>query len=150
MAVPFDRAGGNGPRAAGPDRRMYVGDPLGGETPRAARRTLPGKGNAEAVVELFSKRFLYCQALGWLAYNGTHWTRAGADTVLQKAIIWTLRRRYMVAKRAGLKAMKAATKSNIGRIRGAKSLLEGLLHAEVAEFDQRPGHLNVANGVLDL
>src|SRR5262245_25581593 len=56
----------------------------------------------------------------------------------------------MVAKRAGLKAMKAATKSNIGRIRGAKSLLEGLLHAEVAEFDQRPGHLNVANGVLDL
>jgi putative DNA primase/helicase len=108
------------------------------------------QGNAGAVVELYGKSFLYCREWGWLAYNSTHWTTEGADAALQKAIMWTLRRRHMAAKRARSKVMKAATKSNIGRIRGAKSLLEGLLHAEVSEFDQRPDHLNVANGVLDL
>lgn len=108
------------------------------------------QGNAEAVVELYGTRFLYCEAWGWLAYTGTHWTREGADAALAKAIMWTLRRRHAAATRACSRVMKAATRSNVGRIRGAASLLEALLHAEVGEFDQSPDHLNVANGVLDL
>ena len=44
------------------------------------------EGNAQAVNARHGDRFLYCGALGWMAYTGTHWARHDAETQLERAI----------------------------------------------------------------
>jgi putative DNA primase/helicase len=112
------------------------------------------EGNAQCVARLYAGRFLYSEALGWLAYTGTHWTTEGAEQMLDRAIVDTLIRRIEAASRN--ESMEKNEKlrkfcvPNKGRVEGAKSLLSSIVYAAPSDFDIDPDLLNCKNGTVNL
>ena len=108
------------------------------------------EGNAETLARLYPGRFLYCDALGWLAYTGTHWETDGAEARLDRAVVDTLQKRRLAAVVENQENVVKATKQNAGRIYGCKALLKSKAWASLDSFDADPDLLNAQNGVIDL
>ncbi|MFZ3352257.1 MAG: phage/plasmid primase, P4 family [Xanthobacteraceae bacterium] len=58
---------------------------------RCARRPLTDLGNAERFIERNGERFRYCPSAGWLAWDGTRWTRNAASGLVESAVHQTHR-----------------------------------------------------------
>jgi len=112
------------------------------------------EGNAQCVARLYSGRFLYSGALGWLAYTGSHWVTEGAEKALDRAVVSTLIKRIEAASQGEnfekYEKLRKFCLPNKSRVEGAKHLLSSLVHVLPAEFDSEPDLLNCRNGVLDL
>lgn len=112
------------------------------------------EGNAQCVNRLYRGRFLYSEALGWLAFTGTHWATEGAEQALERATVDTLIRRIEAAS-AGenfekYEKLRKFCLPNKSRVEGAKHLLSSLVHVLPAAFDNEPDMLNCRNGVVNL
>lgn len=118
------------------------------------KESLHDEANADCVVRLFSGKFLYCGAYGWLRYTGTHWTQEGAELALHKAISYTLKARRMVGVRKEQTELVKFCAPSASRLEGALKWLKskmsdgGLLSP--SDFDANPDLLNCANGVINL
>jgi putative DNA primase/helicase len=108
------------------------------------------EGNAQTVAELHGNEFLHVAAYGWMYWTGTHWEREGAETLLDRAIVETLKLRRAAAVLAEQEAIVKAAKPSAYRVRGCKYLVTSILRANVADFDKSPDLLNCQNGVVDL
>lgn len=108
------------------------------------------EGNAQCLNRLYSGRFLYCDAYGWLAWNGRFWERDTAESALDRAAVDTLKRRRLAAVDAEREAVVKCAAPTARRVRDCKTLFRSLVPAHVDEFDRSPDLLNVANGVIDL
>lgn len=108
------------------------------------------KGNANCAHKMFGDRFLYCEAIGWLYWTGTHWKLDEAEAQLELAIFAMLRARRMVAVSADKEAIVKATLGTARRMRDCKVALRSMATVPVSTFDHSPDELNVANGVLNL
>ncbi len=80
------------------------------------------EGNAQCINCLYNSKFLYCEALGWLYYNGQYWQRENVEATLDRAIIETLQNRRMLAVKAKKEALITATKPSSHNVRNAKYL----------------------------
>ncbi len=79
-------------------------------------------GNAACVMHAHGAQFLFCDAYGWLAWNGRYWQRENAEALLDAAIVETLKRRRRAA----------------------------VVIAPISSFDADPDKLNCHNGAVDL
>lgn len=107
-------------------------------------------GNAEMVYLVVGNRFLYCDAYGWLAWNGHYWQRENAEALLDVAIVETLKRRRLAAVKAEREAIVKAAQPSARRVRDAKYLFRSRVTAPVGAFDSHPDLLNCNNGAVDL
>ncbi len=73
QAAPDPSGGLTGPRADDPLDR------------RCAFLPLTDLGNAERFVERFGRRFKFCEAIGWLAWDGRRWNRDQAEGLVKLA-----------------------------------------------------------------
>jgi len=90
-AAPDDVAG-DVSAAGGPSGPIDPG--RGGEADdyRLAWLPLTDLGNAERFRARYGEDFLWCEALGWLAWDGRRYARDGARARLQRAVYDTVRR----------------------------------------------------------
>jgi putative DNA primase/helicase len=107
-------------------------------------------GNAEAFVSVHGEDYAYTTALGWLHWNGTHWSAQDADARLFIDMKDLLRNRQTAASAAENGAVVSASKPNTGRINAANEQVSALLRVNADEFDSHPHLLNVRNGVINL
>lgn len=107
-------------------------------------------GNAACVYHDHGARYLYCDAYGWLAWNGRYWQREHAEALLDGAIVETLKRRRRAAIDAEREAVVKAAQPSARRVRDAKYLFRSRVVAPVASFDANPDLLNCRNGAIDL
>jgi putative DNA primase/helicase len=133
--------------------------PLPGPTAPAAEDRPPAdllsypaadEGNAQAVLLLHGGSYLYTNEIGWLYYNGKHWTAKGSDERLNRAIVDTLIERRTQAVKADLEPVVKATKPSANNVRNCKFMLQSLLWASIDDFDNDPDLLNCANGIVNL
>lgn len=107
-------------------------------------------GNADMVYLVVGDRFLWCDAYGWLAWNGHHWQRENAEALLDMAIVEVLKRRRLAAVKAEREAIVKASQPSAKRVRDAKYLFRSRVTAPVGSFDSHPDLLNCNNGAVDL
>jgi putative DNA primase/helicase len=115
---------------------------------------LHDEGNAQCLKLRYPGKFAQNDAFGWLAYDGTHWTRQGAESRLDRAIVETLSARIQAALDSGQAdkhgpLIKFCAPSS-GRIQGAKYNFRSLVETPESTFDNDPDLLNCSNGVIDL
>lgn len=108
------------------------------------------EGNARTMMALHGDKFCFCEAYGWLHWNGQYWKRDDAEAALDIVILATLKQRRVAAVKAEKEAIVATAKPSAHRLRGTKTILKSLLITNVDEFDKSPDHLNCQNGILDL
>lgn len=108
------------------------------------------EGHARCVLQLYPGRFAYCDAYGWLAYNGRFWQRENAESFVDRAIVATLKARRVQAVKAENEPLVKVTKATSGNVAGTKSLLQSLVIVSVDDFDKHPDLLNCNNGVVNL
>lgn len=108
------------------------------------------EGNAQCVRLLHGKHYLYCDATGWLHYNGKYWERDKPRLV--RDVVRTLTKRREAASRdfEKYKGVHSGANQRAPNIRGTLDLLESVLPVKYEAFDSNPDELNVNNGVLDL
>ena len=106
-------------------------------------------GNSRCVAALHPGRFLHCEALGWLGWDGVKWA-SGAEPVLDDAIKTTLKTRRIAAVAAEREAVVKAATPSARRVRDARFMLSSLLTAPVESFDAPAHLLNAQNGVINL
>lgn len=99
---------------------------------------------------MFGELFLYCDALGWLTWTGTHWEVDPAEAAIGRAIMTMLRARRVAAVQAEKELIVKATQGTLKRVRDTKGVLRDMIAVKVDVFDSSPDILNVSNGVLDL
>lgn len=109
------------------------------------------EGNALAFLSVYGDQFLYCEALGWLYWNGVYWDMELAESRLDAKIVEVLKAR----RHAGVEAEKddkffRNVATNQGKIAAAIARLEPKLSVSVSVFDANPNLLNVKNGLLNL
>lgn len=107
-------------------------------------------GNAACVAHAHGAQFLFCDAYGWLAWNGRYWQRENAEALLDAAIVETLKRRRRAAVEAEKEAIVKAAQPSARRVRDAKYLFRSRVVAPISSFDADPDLLNCHNGVVDL
>lgn len=108
------------------------------------------EGNAQSVYLLFGSQFLYCDAYGYLRYNGRFWESDGAEAALDRAIVSTLQQRCVLAIMNNQDAILKASKPNAGNVRACMYLFKSLVATSVEKFDADPESLNCNNGVVNL
>lgn len=108
------------------------------------------EGNAQCVARLYADQFLYCEALGWLHYNGQYWQRDQSETELDRAIVETLKARRIEGVKAENEKLVRAAKPSATNVRNCKFLFKSLVPVNVSSFDNDPDLLNCKNGVVDL
>jgi putative DNA primase/helicase len=109
------------------------------------------EGNAQSLYLLFGHEFLYCEAYGYLQWTGTHWRLDGAEAALERAAVYALKQRRILAARADFKhLLTTATETNARRVKDCLFLFRSLVTESVDHFDCDPNTLNCANGVLNL
>jgi putative DNA primase/helicase len=107
-------------------------------------------GNAQFMHRFYGERFLYCPAFGWLEWVGTHW-RAGADALVVRAAVNSLRRRRHLAVDAMAEEIVRTTRANGQRVSACVQLFRALVtEPDVEAFDKDPDLLNCLNGVVNL
>lgn len=99
---------------------------------------------------MFGREFCFSEALGWMRYTGTHWSRTEAEAECDRAILAMLKLRRQTAVAADKEAIVKATVGSAKRMRDCKAIFRSLIAQDVAAFDHHPAELNVANGVLNL
>lgn len=108
------------------------------------------EGNAQSVYLLFGQQFLYCDAYGYLHYNGRFWETEGAEAALDRAIVATLQQRCVLAIMNNQDAILRASKPNAGTVKACMYLFNSLVTTSVEKFDADPESLNCNNGVVNL
>lgn len=120
---------------------------------RLLNEHIDDEGNARCVNALYQGKFIYSDKLGWLSYTGTHWTSAGAEMEVERAITETLIKRAELALKNGVQQYQYLIKScvrNHGKITGIRGQLQSLVFADVSEFDSDADVFNCITGVVDL
>jgi putative DNA primase/helicase len=112
--------------------------------------TADDEGNAQCVRAMFGDDFRYCDAYGYLHWTGRYWRADSAEPALDRATVYTLKQRRVVAAQHALEHIVRCAVPNARRVRDCKYLFQSLVMIHVDEFDQDPELLNVANGVLNL
>lgn len=111
------------------------------------------EGNAQCVIKWYAKKhralFLHTKHYGWMYYTGTHWESEDADYKVQKAVLDTIRYRFLAAVSSDSPKAKAFKPSS-AVVNSTVALLKILCNANVSHFDNDPDKLNVLNGVIDL
>lgn len=147
--------------------RLLAGDqPIGPGTPKMPPGAPPNpkplpvddlldqsaddEGNAQSLHLLFGHEFVYCEAYGYLHWTGTHWHIDGAEASLERAAVYTLKQRRVLAARAGHDHLARASIPNARKVKDCLFLFRSLVTVSVDEFDRESDTLNCANGVLDL
>lgn len=108
------------------------------------------EGNAQSLYLLFGHEFLYCDAYGYLQWTGTHWSTDGAEAALERAAVYTLKQRRILAARGGFDKLATASVPSTRHVRDCLFLFRSLVTVNVDMFDCDPDTLNCANGVLNL
>lgn len=108
------------------------------------------EGNARCLHKLYGHMFLYCDAYGYLYWNGKYWETENAEAMLQQAAIITLRKRQAVAAQAGRNQLARFCTASAKRVRDCITMLKSRISVSVGDFDKSPRLLNCANGVVDL
>lgn len=107
---------------------------------------------AETVADdVLAGRFLWCQALGWLRWSGTRWSRATEETVAEavRKYVWA---QFSRADAAGDETRRLGWHPILKAHRQAAilRLAKGIVEREAADFDRHPELLNTPAGVVDL
>lgn len=108
------------------------------------------ESNARCLHKLYGHMFLYCDAYGYLYWNGKYWETENAEAMLQQAAIITLRKRQAVAAQAGRNQLARFCTASAKRVRDCITMLKSRISVSVGDFDKSPRLLNCANGVVDL
>lgn len=108
------------------------------------------EGNARTVAALHGDKLCFCEAYGWLYWNGRYWEREGAEAILDGIVLDVLKLRRAAAVKAEKEAIVKTAKPSAYRLRGTKTILKSLLTVRVGDFDAGHFHLNCQNGVVDL
>lgn len=112
------------------------------------------EGNADCVLALHGKTFLYSETLGWLHYDGCKWTAETAEAKVDRAIVKTLEERVKAALQTGnMEAYSTLIKfciPNKGKVQGCKYMLQSKVSVSHEEFDRDPDLLNCKNGIVNL
>lgn len=108
------------------------------------------EGNARSVHLLYGDQFLYCDAYGYLHYNGKYWETAGAEAALRRAIIFTLQQRRILAVVNNQEDIVKESKQTASRVKACIYLVESLITVNIDVFDANPEMLNCNNGVVNL
>lgn len=138
---------------------------------RLAHFPLTDLGNAERFVERHRGQFLFCQAIGWLAWDGRRWAREGADElVLQgahravraiqdeaNAIRGTRQDAEIDIKKDGSVVMLSDKLAAWGRMSESAPRLSSIskqaapyLGTAVGDLDADPMRITVLNGTLSI
>ncbi len=107
-------------------------------------------GNAEAMHAISKDQLIFCPALGWMEYTGSHW-RVISESEASKVAIAALKMRQHAAVEAqNDRVLKAAIPSK-RHISDCLWLYKALATVgDVNEFDSDPDLLNCQNGVVNL
>lgn len=108
------------------------------------------EGNAQCVYAKYGDIFIYCDAYGWMVYNGTHWESEGAESRLKRLTVEVLTERRMVAVIAREETIVNSCKPNNATVNACMSLFKSLVHRSVDIFDVSKDLINCANGTVNL
>lgn len=108
------------------------------------------EGNAQSVYALYGSQFLYCEAYGYLHYNGRFWEAEKAEAKLRRAITHTLEKRAILGLRNGQDALLRAAKPNASNVKNCMYMFQSLVVTDVESFDDSPETINCKNGVVNL
>lgn len=130
-------------------------DKFDDELPEAIRATLLSQsrdheGHARCVQALHGDKVAFVPQWGWLAYNGRHWDREGAEHLVEMYVVETLKRRRHLAVQNELEGLVSATACSRRNVVSVQKMLEKLVLCTTDDFDKNPNMLNCANGVVDL
>ncbi len=107
-------------------------------------------GNASVVNRLHPDAFAFCDALGWMANAGTHFTTENAERSVNLTVTGTLIQRRLAAVKAQREDVVKGTVPTTSRKNAVKDMYKDLVVTSLGEFDKDPDVLNCANGVVDL
>ncbi len=101
--------------------------------------------------EVLTDRFLWCKALGWLAWTGQRWSSASDEAVGEAVRQYTLKR-FGQAVITGAKPSIHGWQSMLGAVRQRTvlTLTKGIVERPADAFDADPDVLNTPGGVVDL
>lgn len=99
---------------------------------------------------MFGTKFLYCEALGWLTWTGTHWQPDNSEAAIDRAVLALLKARRLAAVHSDKEAIVKVTHGSARRMHDCRRLFRTMITTDVGVFDDSPDLLNVANGVLNL
>ncbi len=108
------------------------------------------EGNALCVNLLHGEKVAYCDAYGWMVYNGRYWECEGAEGELGHFIVETLVRRRLLGVQFDREGIVRVSRGNANRLRSCRYMLEKHRTVKVSDLDQSPDLLNCNNGVVDL
>jgi len=108
------------------------------------------EGHAQCVLALYPDHFAYVPEWGWMAWTGHKWGRQGAQSIVERAITDTLRKRASIAAAKGNERLVDASGASHPNVTGTRLQLQSATTLATSDFDNDPDLLNVANGVLDL
>lgn len=146
------------------ENKCTRGEALENERPAATAATTSAKhypltelGFSELLLDQHAGELRYCNAMGWLRWTGTNWTRdeLGTPERLAKAVV---REAFAQAARIEDRDTRDRMLKDIRkfeasfRIRGivALAMSDPRVRVPVEVFDADPWRLNVANGTIDL
>jgi putative DNA primase/helicase len=142
-------AGIQRPRTRPEDEKPDNQQPAPNKATGLSRFTPDDAGNGDALYALCGDKFLYCGAIGWLFYNGTHWELDPDTAKVRKAAVAALRARRHEAVELGNESVVKCTVGDEKRVNGCISRFKTLVAVKISEFDNDPDLLNCKSGVLD-
>lgn len=101
--------------------------------------------------EVLTDRYVWCKALGWLAWNGQRWTSVTEEAVgeaVRQYVLRRFRQAVEVAKKDAIRGWQSLL--SVGRQRAVLSLAKGIVERTADAFDADPDVLNTSSGVVDL
>lgn len=107
-------------------------------------------GHAQCLFFIHGAEYRYCDAYGWLYYNGKYWETESAEAKLDRAIVDMLIQRRALAVQAQREDIVKASRASAANVRNTKYLFQSLVAISVGLFDKSPDHINCQNGALDL
>jgi len=101
--------------------------------------------------EVLTDRYVWCKALGWLAWKGQRWASVTEEAVgegVRQYVLRRFRQAVQVAKKDAIRGWQSLL--SVGRQRAVLSLAKGIVERTADEFDADPDVLNTPAGVVDL
>lgn len=111
---------------------------------------LSDDGNAECVKARHPDKYAQNEAFGWIVYDGTKWTREGAENILEQDIKETLKARCRAGLQAGRSDLVKYALPNRSRVEGCKYFVRMDSYVNERIFDSKPDVLNCKNGTVNL
>jgi len=122
----------------------------GWEPDTLIRQPADDSGNAQCLHYLYGNQFRFCEAYGWVFYNGQFWDRTNAEALVKRAAVDMLIERRTQAVKHDREAIVRATRASAHNVRSCLYLFAPLVTIDVSEFDKSPDLLNCQNGMVDL